>query len=54
MDHLTKQQWSRVVPYLLDGMVFKYVIWFNFIATNNDAEYETLIVDLPLANELRA
>ena len=35
-------------------MVFEYVLWFAFSASNNEAEYEDHITDLKLAKELGA
>ena len=36
----------------IDGMVTEYVPWFGFKASNNQAEYEALIVGLKIAKDL--
>lgn len=36
---------------LPDGIEFEYSLRFKFRATNNEVEYEALIVELMLANE---
>ena len=35
-----------------EGMTIEYAFWFTFSATNNEAEYEALIVGLKLTEEL--
>ena len=37
-----------------DGFVFEYALRFSFKATNNQAEYESLIIGLKLAAHLEA
>ncbi|MGG6712933.1 UNVERIFIED_CONTAM: reverse transcriptase-like protein, partial [Salmonella enterica subsp. enterica serovar Weltevreden] len=34
------------------GEKFAYAIWFEFLATNNEAEYEALIAGMSLARKL--
>ena len=36
----------------IDGMVIEYALWFDFKASNNQTEYETLIVGLKIAKDL--
>ena len=36
-----------------DGDVAEYALWFEFLATNNEAEYEALIVGLRLTKDMR-
>ena len=38
----------------LDQMVFEYALWFAFLASNNAAKYEALIIGLKLVKELGA
>ena len=38
----------------INGLTLKQSLGFNFKATNNQSEYETLIVGLNLAREMRA
>ncbi|GJU60204.1 reverse transcriptase domain-containing protein [Tanacetum coccineum] len=37
----------------LDGTQFTYAIWFQFTASNNEAEYEALIASLRIAAQIR-
>lgn len=37
----------------LEGAVIEYTLHFTFLASNNEAKYEVLIVGLKLALELR-
>ena len=36
----------------IEGTVTEYVLWFNFKASNNQAEYEVLLVSLNIAKDL--
>ena len=38
----------------LEGDVVEYALWFEFSTINNEAEYETLIIELRLAKDVRA
>nr|GFA76312.1 reverse transcriptase domain-containing protein [Tanacetum cinerariifolium]GFA76337.1 reverse transcriptase domain-containing protein [Tanacetum cinerariifolium] len=35
-----------------DGVEFTYALWFQFAASNNEAEYEALIADLRIATQM--
>ena len=35
-------------------MVFEYALWFTFSTSNNEAEYEALIIGLKLTKDLEA
>ena len=35
-------------------MVFEYALWFAFSASNNEVEYEALIIGLKIAKELES
>ena len=37
-----------------EQMMFEYVLWFAFPASNNEVKYEALITGLSLAKELGA
>ncbi|GMH19289.1 hypothetical protein Nepgr_021130 [Nepenthes gracilis] len=52
MGHPCKSgSWSRVVLGTPDGLEIKYSLMLRFLATNNVAKYEALIVGLKLARE---
>ena len=57
MDHpLLQQVEQELSSYVLtcpDGEVIEYAFRFAFLASNNEAEYEALIISLKLAKELR-
>lgn len=36
----------------LEGIVVKHVLHFEFLATNNEAEYDTMITGLEIAKEM--
>ena len=35
-----------------DGIIAEYALWFKFLATNNEAKYEALVMGLRIAMEL--
>ena len=45
---------ASIILITLDGMVVEYVLRFTFPTSNNEAEYEALIIGLKLAKELEA
>ena len=56
MDRLSIRQEGRVsvVLYSPEGDEVKCMIRLNFLTTNNEAEYEALIIGLDLAKAIRA
>lgn len=54
MDRASNSQSSNVGPILTNskGIVTKYALWFTFKASNNQAEYKSLIIGLKVAKEL--
>ena len=49
-----KVEGARVVLISLEKEVLKYVVRLQFLATNNEAEYEALLIGLSLAKALGA
>jgi ribonuclease HI len=49
---LSKEQGAGIVLIPLKGDILKYAIQLKFSATNNITEYEGLVTDLRLANDL--
>nr|GEW04776.1 reverse transcriptase domain-containing protein [Tanacetum cinerariifolium] len=43
---------ARMILTNLEGMEFTYALWFQFDATNNEAEYEALIAGLQIAKQM--
>lgn len=41
--------WAWLILRSLDGELYKHVLWFNFIVTNNEIEYEALLIQLKLS-----
>lgn len=54
MDGVSNSRGCGARPILAnpDGVVAKYVIRFDFKASNNEAEYKALIIELGIAKEL--
>ena len=36
-----------------NGVIAEYSLWFKFLSTNNEAEYEALMMELRIAMKLR-
>ena len=44
---------ARIILISLEDSTLEYTLQFSFPSTNNEAEYEALIIDLKLAKELK-